>query len=156
MRVLAAAALLLAGSVATGCSDGIEDPNPAATGADIVARGTDPLTAAEIRIYLRDSTLTHTGETRDWHVYLAPEGALFGLGVNREDRSEVRATGRWTVVEDGLLCREWDNDWGGGIAGCARVYRYGEDYVFVARSAAEGEEPREIRRTRRAGNTRNF
>ena len=156
MRCLGPAAALAAALALAACaSDSVEDPNPVATDSDIVSRGADPLTAAEIRLYLRDSTLTHVGETRDWHVYLSPDGQLSGVGIGRDDEGRLRSRGTWTAVSDGadgLICRRWDSDWGGGLEGCATVYKYGDDYVFVQRGGPEGEPPREIRRTRRPGN----
>jgi len=143
------AALALAALGLAGCSE-IGEPEPVAEGTDIVDRGVSALTAAEVEIYLRNSTLSHAGETRDWHVYLAEDGTLRGVGLGREDRSRETARGVWRVTPDGLICRQWDGDWGGGLAGCARVYRYGDEYVFVA-DGAEGE-AQEVRRTRRPGN----
>lgn len=149
MRSTGAALALLA---VAACTDDVADPNPAVIDKDIVDQGTQALSAAEIRIFLRNSTLTHQGETRDWHVYLSEDGRLGGVGISREDESRVTARGEWTVVEPDVICRQWYNEWGGGREGCARVFKYGDEYVFIERGTPEGEEPDELRRLRRPGN----
>ena len=133
------------------CNPRIGDSEPLTKGADLVDRGTAPLTAAEVEIFLRDSTLRHQGEKRIWHVYLAEDGRLVGHSRDPETEAVERARGTWEVKPDGQICRQWAGDWGGGTSGCAKVYRYGDDYVFAVESA-EGGKTEEIRRTRLPGN----
>lgn len=152
-HTLAAIALVLAGLV-SGCSESIENPRPVARDGDIVERGAPPLSAAEVRLYLRDSTLSFEGETRVWHTYLREDGSMTGVAIGKDDRSVERVNGRWEVQPDGLFCRTWENDWDGGT-GCAEVYRFGDDYLFVHRTGAQGEET-EYRRTRKPGNPANL
>ncbi|MDT8345521.1 MAG: hypothetical protein RQ752_13945 [Thermohalobaculum sp.] len=122
------------------------------TGQDIVDRGALPLTAAEIRIYLADATLSHAGARRVWHVYLGADGTLTGLALADDGGSE-RNRGAWSVREDGgsgLICRQWQQDWAEGASGCATVYRFGADFVFVPEGS--GQTPADdIRRTRSPG-----
>ncbi|MEL6196682.1 MAG: hypothetical protein AAFT19_02440, partial [Pseudomonadota bacterium] len=104
------------------------------------------------RVFLSDSTLSHQGERRTWHSYLATDGLLYGLSITPEG-GEERARGTWSVQEDGQLCRTWDGDWGGGNEGCAFVYRFGNQYAF----AEEGESlETAIRRDRSPGNPVNI
>jgi hypothetical protein len=147
------ASLLLAGLLAACGSQSVTDPDPVETDADIVEREIPPLTAAEIEIYLRNSTLQHAGEARSWSVYLDPTGVMHGLSVEKEadarGRGQERARGTWEVLPEGLFCRRWQNDWAGGDLGCAQVYKRGDSDLFVSEVAGER---REIRRTRRPGN----
>ncbi|MGF1501667.1 MAG: hypothetical protein ACFBSD_07595 [Paracoccaceae bacterium] len=115
----------------------------------IEERTTSPLTAAEARIFLRDSTLSQAGEDMVRHVYLRDDGSMTGLAINPKDKGRLRVEGRWIVAEDGRFCPVWDGPWIEGATGCAMVFRYGDDYVFAF---TEGEEPVDIRRTRVAGN----
>lgn len=146
--ILAAGALALAA-----CQDGYEDEfketNPVAKDSDVVDRGIAPLNAAQIRAYLSNSTLSHQGEKRIWHIYLDPDGRLWGLSET-EDGGKERARGSWEVKPSGLICRQWDSDWGGGKSGCAEVYQYGNEYVFAAAGSADGGQ-KEFRRTREPG-----
>lgn len=124
-------------------------------GADVVDRSALPLTSAEISIYLTDSTLSHVGDDRVWHVYLGRGGMLVGLARSRDGAGE-RNRGQWSVREGdagaGVICRQWERDWGGGTQGCATVYRYGNEYVFIPEGAADRPEDG-IRRTRSPGDS---
>ena len=151
MRSLPALAMLVATLGLGACSGDATLSSPFGEDGPDTA-GTDPLTAAQIRLFLQDSTLTEAGEERDRHIYLAPDGRLFGAAVGRRDRSRREVRGTWTVIEDGLLCRDWQTDWAGDRPGCDRVYRFGDAYLFVSRNTGGNEQRREIRRTRRPGN----
>jgi|SRR6056297_684792 len=145
---LAAAALGL-----SACNGPVSPTEPVAAGGDVVSRPVPALSAAEVRLFLRDSTLSHRGEARIWHVYLGEDGSMIGFSRDLETKATERTTGRWFVLEDGQFCREWSNDWGGGAFDCAAVYRYQNDYAFVP--AGSGEET-QLRRTRRPGNAENL
>ena len=155
MRVCQSVSLALAGLVLlAGCnkdaftSASLEEQK--VESADVVERGVPPLTEAEIRIYLGGSTLTHQGETRTWYVYLSKDGRLEGFSET-EDKATERARGTWRVTSEGQICRQWDNDWGGGTDGCAEVYRFGDEYAFVTPGQdPEGDDVQ--RRRRSAGN----
>ena len=155
LRPFVLGALALAASLAAGCQSSDltpEDARVVETGKDIVDRGTRPLNAAEIRAYLADATLSHVGSDRIWHVYLGRNGDMAGLSTSRDGAVE-RNRGTWEVRaegEAGTVCRQWRNDWGGGRSGCATVYQYGNDFVFVP---VGSNEPRgaDIRRTRSPG-----
>jgi len=144
---------LLGLAVLSGCADDIgPGGDPLSRDSDIVERGAPPLTAAEVRAYLRDTTLSFEGEERVWHAYLREDGSMTGISIGKKDRSSERANGTWEVRPDGLFCRRWDNDWSRGATGCAEVYRYGREYLFVHKSGGQGEQT-EYRRTRAPGNT---
>ncbi|MEO1458924.1 MAG: hypothetical protein AAFV49_15400 [Pseudomonadota bacterium] len=77
--VLALAALTsLAGCFESNIQPKSEDGQQ--RGSDIVSRDIPPLTAAQIEIFLRNSTLSHRGNERVWHVFLQEGGALIGVG----------------------------------------------------------------------------
>lgn len=141
------AAMLLA---LAGCDSAVNPTEEVVKSEDLVDRDVPPLTAVETRVFLRDSTLRHEGDRRVWHVYVAPDGRLVGHSRDKETGGVERALGTWQVMDDGRICRQWSGDWAGGDTGCAKVYRYGDDYVFVG---TEGDETgTEIRRTRLPGN----
>jgi len=151
MRALAAA--MLTSLALAGCdTTRVGDPEPVTQGSDLVDRGTPPMTAAEVRIYLSDSTLEHEGDTRIWHVYLGADGVLRGTSTDKETGGIERARGTWEVTPAGQICRQWENDWAAGLAGCATVYRFRQEYLFVP--VTEGVE--EFRRTRLPGNPMNL
>jgi len=140
---LAGLALLLAACEETTIGPYADRP---AESADLVDRDIPPLNAAEVRVFLRGSTLVHEGDDRVWHVYLEESGRLSGQSRVKETDGVERAIGTWEVRPDGMICRQWTGDWAGGDHGCAKVFRYGQDYVFV------GEDGTEARRTRVPGN----
>lgn len=119
---------------------------------DLVDREIKPLNETQVRVFLSDSTLSHQGETRTWHAYLADDGVLYGLSVTPEG-GEERARGTWLVQEDGQICRTWEGDWAGGMEGCAFVYRFGNQYAFAADGASLEDA---IRRDRSPGNPVNI
>ncbi|MEM1344160.1 MAG: hypothetical protein AAGI34_06215 [Pseudomonadota bacterium] len=114
--------------------------------------GVPPLSAAEARIFLRDATLTFETEERTRYLYLREDGSMSGRSVDPKTKGADQASGFWQVDEDGLLCREWSNGWERGASGCAKVYRFGDNYLFVHESGGLGEET-EYRGKREAGNT---
>ena len=142
-------ALLALAACADGYKDEFKDPNPVAKDTDVVDRGIPSLSAAEIKVYLSNSTLSHQGNKRKWHIYLGDDGTLRGLSET-EDGGKERARGTWKATPEGLICRQWDNDWGGGQNGCAKVYQYGNEYVFAATDATKSGQ-KEFRRTREPG-----
>ncbi|MEM8792961.1 MAG: hypothetical protein AAGE80_15180 [Pseudomonadota bacterium] len=138
-------AIALAAGLLAACEDphtpkslGFDDEAPEAP--DLVDRGVPPLTAKEIEIFLRDSTLMHEGEKRVWVVYISETGELRGLSTDKATQGIERAKGSWEIRPDGHICREWDTDWGGGTRGCAKVYRYGKNYLFVGEGSTVEEE----------------
>ncbi|MEM6943218.1 MAG: hypothetical protein AAF416_07785 [Pseudomonadota bacterium] len=110
------------------------------------------LNPTEIEVFLRDSTLSHQSDELVWHVYLGRDGSLTGLARGEDGRQVQRARGRWEVTEDGFLCRQWDGSWGGGASGCAQVYQFGTDFVFVVPGATIEDG---IRRRRTPGDSQN-
>ncbi|MBK0400674.1 hypothetical protein H0I76_15860 [Limibaculum sp. M0105] len=156
-RYLKIGAAVLAAAMLAGCttSDLTPEEDRIVQSADVVSRGTPPLTAAEISIYLTDSTLSHVGEKRLWHVYIGPDGGLYGLAKSQDGATE-RNRGQWSVRDNGtgggLLCRQWERDWGSGMMGCATVYRFGNEYVFIPEGVVEKPEDG-IRRTRSPGDS---
>ena len=153
MRGSAAVSVLLAAGLLAACesSDLDLDGSSPAEGEDLVDRGIKPLSEAQVRVFLSDSTLSHAGEDRIWHVYLAKDGMLYGLSET-PDGGEERARGSWFVQPDGQICRQWNGDWSGGTQGCAQVYRFGSQYSFVPDGTPLEEA---IRRTRTPGNSEN-
>lgn len=146
---LAAAALLVA---AAGCDDPrFGGQEPAIKTTKPVEREVAALTESEVRVYLSDSTLRHESKEAVWHVYVGQSGSLTGRYKEKKSEGAKVVRGRWHVEPDGKFCREWDGEWNGGDAGCAQVYRYGNDYAFVS-TASEGGKQTELRETRVPGN----
>lgn len=121
---------------------------------DITTEAIPPMTAAEVRIYLQNSTLQHEGDERVWHVFLTEDGRLIGHSQVKETGAVERATGAWEVLSDGQICRQWDSHWGGGDQGCGYVRRERDVYIFTGQDADGGEVS--VRRTRLAGNPMNL
>ncbi len=91
-----------------------------------------PLAAAEIGQALVGNTLSRSGGSfwRQWD-YVAvhrADGTMTGR-VSFSGGEEV-VSGVWEIAPDGLYCRTWENDWGGGKRGCFRASRGGESLVF--------------------------
>ncbi|MEL6769043.1 MAG: hypothetical protein AAFP17_17830 [Pseudomonadota bacterium] len=147
--------LALLGALAlTGCKlPAVVDSEAASSlpeGAPITETTRLALSGTEIEIYLRDSTLSHRSEDLRWHVYVGADGSLTGLARARDGSQVQRARGRWEVSPEGLLCRQWEGDWGGGLSGCATVFQYGNEYAFVPQGADPEEQ---IRRRRTPGDS---
>lgn len=93
------------------------------------------LSADEIRKLFSGVTIRREGGGWVWYGYYAPDGSLRGRA--EWTGGGQTGTGHWEISEDGLLCREWDNNWGGGGYGCSRIYRYGDQIIQVhARGSA--------------------
>ncbi|MEM6680114.1 MAG: hypothetical protein AAF675_19810 [Pseudomonadota bacterium] len=90
-----------------------------------------PLNSTQVELFLRDSTLSHRSDEVRWHVYVGADGSLTGVARDRANKTLNRTRGRWDVDAEGVLCRQWDSNWGGGETGCAQVYQRGDSYVFV-------------------------
>lgn len=125
------AALLVLGACDTSV---IGKPEPNVSDRDLDSDGVPPMTAAEISIYLGGSTMVHEGEDRVWYVYLEPDGRLAGLSEFKGSGATERAHGTWSTRPEGLLCRQWDSAWGGGVSGCARVYQFRDEFMFIMTS----------------------
>lgn len=153
-------AVILTAALLAACAsaDLTPDDEKVVTSGDVVDRGTLPLTAAEIEIYLTDSTLSHVGAERLWHVYVGRNGELVGQSRTKDGAVE-RNRGQWSIRGGGpsgaSICRQWEMDWGGGESGCATVYRFGTEFVFVPEGAS-GSSGDDIRRTRTPGDTYNI
>ncbi|WP_285671267.1 hypothetical protein [Paralimibaculum aggregatum] len=109
------------------------------------------LTAAEVRLYLRDSTLIHRTDDETWSIYVSEDGSLRGIvETNAAESASTQASGSWEVTEDGLFCRQWSGRWDPDDTGCASITRTGEVYAFTP------VEPggRAYRRLRKPGNTK--
>jgi len=52
--------------------------------------------------------------------------------------------GTWELTPDGLYCRTWDNDWGGGGRGCFKVSRTPHTLVFEHVSGTRGSATRYV------------
>jgi hypothetical protein len=152
MRLIGMAMLAALTAAPTGCdTPNVGESPPVAQGRDLVSRDVSPLTAAEVRAFLQNSTLVHKGSERIWYVYLREDGSLSGRSEIIDSGGIEDSFGTWEVFEDGRICRQWSGDWAGGGRGCAAVFRYGDEYLFVNADPGDGEE-REIRRTRLPGN----
>ena len=133
--------------------DDVGRPDPTPSAPDLVDRGIPPLTAAEIRIYLRDSTLVHEGSSRVWFTYFRDDGSVSGYSEVPDNGGVEQARGTWQTTDDNQICGLWENDWSGGEFRCAEVFKYGDDYVFAPPPGSEGKE---VRRRRIPGNPKNL
>ncbi len=110
------------------------------------------LSAAEVRIFLEDSTLVHRDDERTWYVYVDPAGELRGLSETRSATpGTVRARGEWEVLEDGRVCRTWAGVWDTLDQGCGYVRQQGNVYLFTPEDNPEASA---LQRRREAGNPR--
>lgn len=140
IRLLAAlaAAAGLAACQTTG-SDGGSDSAPEIQAA--------PLSAAEVQIYLAESTLIQTQDDSISRIYLAKDTTMRGLAKGKGGATE-RAQGFWAVTPEGQLCLEWGTAWS-GQAGCVTVYQFGDKFVLLPPGAELDDE--DLRVSREAG-----
>ncbi|MEL6266246.1 MAG: hypothetical protein AAFR52_11475 [Pseudomonadota bacterium] len=104
----------------------------------LVEGGAQPLTADEVAALVVGNTLYTASDRWRHHSYYAPDGTA--AGRTTWDGGEESASAVWEISEDGLWCRDWDNDWGGGEHGCQAVYPAGDgDYWFIYRRGSHGE-----------------
>ncbi|MGF1446058.1 MAG: hypothetical protein ACFBRM_07630 [Pikeienuella sp.] len=146
------AGLLLLGALAA-CEDGdfYDDAPPPNSGGLQIAE-MPRLTAAQVRIFLSDSTLVHRDKERVWTVYVDPTGELRGLSETRSNEpGTVQGRGSWTVLGDGRVCREWQGVWDTQDTGCAFVRQQGDVYMF---HPVEDPDGRALARRREPGNPR--
>ncbi|MEX0759221.1 MAG: hypothetical protein WD100_06550 [Tistlia sp.] len=100
--------------------------------------GKEPLGSQAALRFIADTTERGTADNgSDYVIYWDPSGEMRGLatwsGGSETDR------GRWSVSEDGLFCRQWQ-EWRDGGEGCWRLYDAGEEVVFarVSGTARDG------------------
>jgi len=100
-------------------------------------KGIEPMTAAEIRETISGNSLYLKGPYYEYAGYFKPDGTL----IDRVwwNGGEETSTGIWEIKDEGLICRNWENDWGGGGYGCSHWYRDGENIVFDAVSGSKGK-----------------
>ncbi|MEM7671342.1 MAG: hypothetical protein AAF317_19830, partial [Pseudomonadota bacterium] len=96
-------------------------------------------TAAETTELMTDSTFRIDGDGWIWHGFFADDGTMRGKTV--WDDGDKSGAGTWEVSADGMFCRDWDNDWGGGEYGCAALYREDDKITYVHRSGSAGSNP---------------
>ena len=106
-----------------------------------------PLSAAEVRVYLSDATLTSLEDDLARLEYFSPDGRLEGYW-RASSMSSGRAQGSWEVQEDGRLCRRWEGGWT-GQNGCVEVRRQGDAYLLVP---PDGDPANAVRALRSPGN----
>ena len=111
----------------------------ASTAERMAKKGIEPLTADELRTTLPGNSVYERGDTWEYTGYLRSDGTLFGRSW--WDGGEETATGKWEITDEGLYCRDWDNDWGGGGYGCLRMYRDGDKIVYDWASGSKGKNP---------------
>ena len=109
------------------------------TAEQMAEKGIEPMTAAEIREAFTGNSAYIKGPDWEYTGYYNPDGTL--IGRSWWQGGEETATATWEIKDDGLLCRDWDNDWGGGGYGCARMYRDGENIVYDNVSGSAGKYP---------------
>jgi hypothetical protein len=94
-----------------------------------------------IRTTVLNNTLHRCGwrAFRRWEYTNAhqPDGTMTGT-IRWSKGSEV-TRGTWDISDEGLHCRQWDNQWGDGEIGCFRVRRNGQSLVFTHVSGSSGE-----------------
>jgi hypothetical protein len=99
------------------------------------------LTGQEIAQAIEGNTLHRSGHTAgtdwQWAGYYRPDGTMTGRAW--WNHGERTSEGRWSIEGD-QFCREWDNSWGGGEAGCFRLYRQGDRLTMVKVSGSGDEE----------------
>lgn len=98
----------------------------AATEAEMVEQGIEPLDAAAIERTFGGNTIRVDGDGWTHHSFMGADGAIRGTSTWRGGSES--ATGIREVSADGLWCRDRDNDRAGGGYGCAAAYpAEGED-----------------------------
>ncbi len=101
-------------------------------------RGFTQLSGPEITAALTGNTARMEEPGWVWFGYYAASGVVTGRSVTDGGIKEGR--GRWEVNGEGLLCRDWENDWGGGY-GCRAIYRKDEMYAYAHRYGSAGAYP---------------
>ncbi|MEO1776217.1 MAG: hypothetical protein AAFS07_14820 [Pseudomonadota bacterium] len=120
----------------------------------LVADGVVPLTGPEVSALVSGNTLSTKGDGWTHDTFIDASGRLTGRAV--WNGGSETADGVWEVTEDGLYCRDWENDWAGGGYGCSRVYPAGDGgHWFIYANGSRGEVT-EIYVTVSEGNTQSL
>lgn len=94
-----------------------------ALGVTAVAAGeVKTLTASEIKKTFAGNTMDHTKV----YVFWAPDGTIRG----KAKQSDATDTGKYTISDDGIYCRAWDN-WRGGSEQCGHIAKSGDEYARI-------------------------
>lgn len=140
MRPGLLAALLAAAGLVAGCESGVRTATESPLDEYVAPEEQDvpALTAPQVQLFLRDSTLARIDEGREVYLYHAEDGTLIGQ-AQTEAGGEVVARGTWGVDDAGRLCHGWPTAaWEATSEACFEVYRYDDDYVLLP----EGGEPK--------------
>lgn len=116
--------------------------------------GATQLSAAEVIQLMSDATYRVSGAGFDFVGYNRIGGSM--IGRTTAGGSSETAGGVWSVNDEGLFCREWNNDWAGGEEGCFAIYNDGGQYVAVHRTGSVGSNPVSRYDSIEKGNTAGF
>ncbi len=142
MRILLA--LAMAVLAVAGCTTKAEQ---------MAEAGKTPLSKEEVMLLVANTTERGVASTgADYVIYWDPSGEMRGeatwSGGSEIDR------GTWSVGEDGLFCRQWEN-WVDGRQGCWRLYEDGDEIVWALVSGS-GESSQQSRDEILTGNVENL
>ena len=126
-HLIAAAAL---GATLAGC---------ASTSDEMAEKGIAPMTADQLEATFPGNTAYIKGSGWEWAGYYADDGTI--RGRSWWSGGEETATASYEITDDGLICRDWDNNWGSGGYGCSRYYQDGDKIVYDAVSGSKGKYP---------------
>jgi len=121
----------------------------------------EPIAGAALQAVLTSNTLSSSGGTlwQSWNFVSLHRGggSLSGgspssgspsggsmVGRITWSGTEELGQGTWELTPEGLYCRSWENDWGGGGRGCFRVSRTPHTLVFEYVSGTRGEATRYV------------
>ena len=84
-----------------------------------IAEGPKVLSAAEIRKAFVGNTMNHE---KIW-AFFDPDGTLRAKSKGRG----AEETGKYTISDDGIWCRQWKK-WRGGNKVCGKIVKAGDEY----------------------------
>jgi len=112
-----------------------------------------PLAGPALHEVLTTNTLARSGGTlwQAWEYAGLHRGDGSMTGGDMTGRvawsgEEQVGHGTWELTPDGLYCRTWENEWGGGKRGCFRVAGAPQTIVFDYVSGSRGDAERYIYR----------
>lgn len=111
----------------------------ASTSERMAEKGIEPMSADELKATFPGNTAYQKGDGWEWAGYYTTDGTI--IGKSWWNGGEKRATATYEITDDGHICRDWDNEWGGGEYGCTLFYRDGDNIVYDVVSGSKGKYP---------------
>ena len=87
---------------------------------DMMAKGVNPLSTAELNELFPDSTMSHATKNQKYEGYYTTDGKIQGHA--KWTGGEGRDEGAWTVSDDGIYCDQFMGAWSKSGKRCYKVY----------------------------------